>query len=109
MHYRFHEFLRAWYAADDLIWRSCAAPLTHFRSRKMYFATFYQPSAIDKTKLIEGCGDRAVIILDGRWVDHHQTAARVCRERGYLAYQLHKGQTLCRGVTSTSICRLFGN
>lgn len=58
-----------------------------------YYAQFFGLSAIDKSKIIEACGDRAVIILDGRcnrqWM--LETAARECKKRGFVAWQLHSG------------------
>lgn len=69
----------------------------------MYFATFYQPSAIQPDKLIEACGDRAIIILDGREhaATHHSISAAECKKRGYKAYQLHKGRINGPCVSST--------
>lgn len=74
----------------------------------MYFATFYQQSAMDKACIVEACGDRAVIILDGRSHagTHHQLSARACRERGFVAYQLHKGNCFTRISKSTGIYRV---
>lgn len=45
-------------------------------------------------RLIPACGDRAVIILDGRVRSdtHHAIAEEECRKRGYKAYQLHKSE-----------------
>lgn len=58
-----------------------------------YYAQFWQHSAIDKTRIIEACGDRAVIILDGRcskqWMG--QIAAEECKKRGFVAWQIHAG------------------
>lgn len=74
----------------------------------MYFATFYQPSAIEPAKLVEACGDRAVVILDGRQhaSTHHAIAAQECRARGYRAYQLHTGATFTRVERSTGLYRV---
>lgn len=76
----------------------------------MYFASFYQPSAIDPNQLIEACGDRAVIILDGREhaATHHQISAIECRKRGYKAYQLHKGESFTRVSKSSTLYRIAG-
>lgn len=77
----------------------------------MYYATFYQkavwPAGTDK--LIEACGDRAVIILDGResTVTHNRIAARVARERGYMGYKLNRGHLSGRDTTSTSFVPVF--
>jgi len=60
----------------------------------MIYAQFFQPSAIDRTKLIEATGDRSVIILDGRVcrTTHRKWAREECASRGYKAWQLMKGQ-----------------
>ena len=70
----------------------------------MYFATFFRPSATDPTRLVEACGDRAVIILDGRCQsEHHPVAAKTCQERRYAAYQIHKGDSLLRTSHSSEV------
>lgn len=75
----------------------------------MYFATFFQPSAIDpKNRIVEVCGDRGTIILDGRQHagTHHAIAANTCRERKFVAYRLHKGESLNRVARSSEIYRV---
>lgn len=74
----------------------------------MHFAQFYQRSAIDASKLIEACGDRAVIILDGRTSsqEHARIAERTARERGYLGYTLHKGRL--NGHSTATALQLCG-
>jgi len=64
----------------------------------MYFAQFSQPSAIDASKIIEGCGDRAVIILDGRMsrASMDSIAVTECKKRGYVAWQLFQGESFSR-------------
>lgn len=58
----------------------------------MVFAQFYRRSTVDPAKLVEGCGDHAVVILDGRSPQRHQAWAREeCHKRGYVAWQLMKG------------------
>jgi hypothetical protein len=60
------------------------------------FAQFWQMSVAwgdNPSKPIEACGDRAVIILDGRnssdaW---HAIAANEAKKRGYIGYTIHKG------------------
>jgi hypothetical protein len=44
-------------------------------------------------KLIPACGDRSVIILDGRSsrYTHEMIAREECLKRGYLAYRIMKG------------------
>jgi hypothetical protein len=58
-----------------------------------YFAQFFIRSAIDKNCIVEGCGDRAVIILDGRMrkSDMGEVAAKECLKRGFVAWQVHSG------------------
>lgn len=65
----------------------------------MYYAQFYQRSAVGD-EIIEACGDRSVIILDGRcskqWMG--ETAAAECKRRGYLAWRIFKGDAFTRSV-----------
>jgi len=65
----------------------------------MYFAQFYNKC---KTGPVLACGDRAIIILDGRLAHkvNNKLAAQVARERGYCGYSIHKGETFNRGVTT---------
>lgn len=60
----------------------------------MIFAQFYTRSPVSEN-LIEACGDRGVIILDGRNSrgTHHDIATQECYKRGYLAYQLCSGRS----------------
>lgn len=64
----------------------------------MIYAQFYQRSAIAPEMLIEACGDRAVIILDGRVKaeTNRKIAAEECRRRGYVAWQIFRGETFTR-------------
>ena len=67
----------------------------------MHFAAFYQnPVNYGQTDLspIEACGDRAVIILDGRSrpMVRVATAAKECAKRGYIGFTLHMGETFTR-------------
>lgn len=69
----------------------------------MIFAQFYQKGVVTG-KLIEACGDRAVIILDGRRSLRFNTAvaAENCAARGYIGYTLFQGDsfTRCTAVSS---------
>ena len=58
-----------------------------------YYAQFFIRAATDKTRIIEGCGDRAVIILDGRITKKlmGEIAAEECKKRGFVAWQIHSG------------------
>lgn len=67
----------------------------------MHFACFYQnPVNYGQSELspIEACGDRAVIILDGRsnTQAHVTIARRECVKRGYIGFTLHMGETFTR-------------
>ena len=72
-----------------------------FKGKIMYFAAFYQnPVNYGQRDLspIEACGDRAVIILDGRNrpMDKLAIAAQECIKRGYIGFTLHMGETFTR-------------
>jgi len=72
----------------------------------MLTATFYQQPAIgDKTKLIEGCGDRATIIIDARLTRAYAEAiaADECKKRGYLAWQLHRGTSILNAAPISKV------
>ena len=59
----------------------------------MLYAQFY----IERNgKLIEPCGDRAVIILDARYrpETNTQIAREECEKRGFVAWSIHRGQFL---------------
>jgi hypothetical protein len=66
---------------------------------------FFTRSAMEPTKLVEACGDRSVIIYDGRMRLSSVTEdARVeCRKRGYLAFVLRRGDSF---TNSRNICSL---
>ena len=71
----------------------------------MIYAQFYQRSALDADgqkclPLIEACGDRSVIIYDGRLrrADIGRDAAMECAKRGYAGWRIHKGETFTRSV-----------
>ena len=69
----------------------------------MLFANFYNRSAIDKSKLVEACGDRSVIIYDAR-VNINSIIADAkseCIKRGFSAFALFKGErfTQCKQIT----------
>jgi hypothetical protein len=58
-----------------------------------HYAQFFQYSALDKNRIIEACGDRSVIILDGRISKKTmgEIAKEECIRRGYVAWQIHQG------------------
>lgn len=63
----------------------------------MIFAEFYQTNLAGKLAL--ACGDRSIVIIDGRCSEatRHAIASHECTMRGYEAYQLRKG----RGFTDS--------
>lgn len=67
----------------------------------MKFVQYFQKSAI-RDELIETCGDRGVIILDGRQgLITHKAIARVeGLKRGWLAYQIRSGDSFNRNVNN---------
>lgn len=69
----------------------------------MIYAQFYHMSVAHqwndfKSVPIEACGDRSVIILDGRHslADNKQLTAEWCEKRGYIGYAIHKGESFSR-------------
>lgn len=70
----------------------------------MIYAQFYQKSAISEDT-IEACGDRSVIILDGRNTNftHRSIAEGECKKRGYVAWRLFSGETFTRSIPSSDI------
>jgi hypothetical protein len=71
----------------------------------MYYAQFFQKS-IFTGNITEAVGDRSVVVLDGRctrlWMA--KTAAAECKKRGYVAWQLFKGDSFTR---SSSISMMY--
>ena len=58
----------------------------------MVYAQFYHPSAIDSAKQVEACGDRSVIIIDGRLslLNKIKIAYRTMLLRGYNDFDIRK-------------------
>lgn len=74
----------------------------------MKFVQYFHKSAISD-ELVETCGDRGVIILDGRQntATHITIAKEEGAKRGYLAFQIWRGENLLRGtVAVTRIIRI---
>jgi hypothetical protein len=70
----------------------------------MVYAQFFHESALDRTKLIPACGDRAVIILDARSPGYHAVWAKSeCISRGFKAWQLNKGRSFTNSVPTSDI------
>lgn len=65
-------------------------------------STGYMPGTIPPQfgtpKPIEACGSNGVLIIDGRLSLHNATtiAAKVARERGYIGYAIHQGESFTR-------------
>jgi len=66
----------------------------------MYFIQFYTRAVPTihngySERLIEACGDRAVIIVDGRESSesHQRIAYDECKKRGFSAYSVKRGRT----------------
>ena len=66
----------------------------------MTYAQFYDKAIypINSTELIEVCGDRGIIYLDGR--ESLQSQIELCEqcahERNYQGYKIYKGDTINR-------------
>lgn len=65
------------------------------------YAQFYH-HAVNSDKLIEACGDRSVIILDGRRPTYalEIVAKYECAKRNYIAYQVRRGVFRTSGDTA---------
>lgn len=74
----------------------------------MIYVQFFQASAIDASKLVEACGDRSVVILDGRtgMVSRCAQAKHECAKRGYKAWQIHSGESFTRSSPITQMHKL---
>lgn len=79
----------------------------------MVYVQFFMPSIPgfwnnNSTALIEGCGDRAVIILDGRESLHsHTNFAQVeGAKRGYKGFQIRKGDNFTRSSPVTKVIEI---
>jgi hypothetical protein len=77
---------------------------------KIIYAQFFQLSATDKTQIIEAIGDRSVIILDARsnHLTHNLVAYRECAKRGYVGFQIFKGESFTRSVAISTLYTLTG-
>ena len=73
----------------------------------MIYAQFYHYGAITKDTLFEACGDRAVIIYDGRVRNSNLLADAVqeCSKRKFDAVALFRGETFTRSVRITEIVK----
>lgn len=70
------------------------------------FAQFYDlctgyPSFKEEDKKpIEACGDRSIIIIDGRLSISYaeEIARKECEKRKYIGYSIHKGENFLRST-----------
>lgn len=73
----------------------------------MIYAQFYQRAVwpVGTKELIEGTGDRSVIIIDARirFQSMERIAAAECAKRGYLAWQLFRGDSFTRSKPVSQI------
>ena len=72
-----------------------------------YFAQFCCRGADGSP--VEACGDRSVIRLDGRIRREtmEALAEQECKERGYVAWQLIKGESLLRAKPITKVASIY--
>lgn len=63
----------------------------------MYFATFYNISPVNG-KINEACGDRSVLLLDGResTIRHRAHATQWAEKHNFVGFRLCKGESFNR-------------
>lgn len=72
----------------------------------MIYVEFYAKSAIpEDDHLVPACGDRGVVILDGRNSPsaHNEIAEAECKKRGYLAWRLFVGESFTRSRPASDV------
>lgn len=77
----------------------------------MIYVQFYQSSAIDPLVTIEACGDRSVVILDGRCSKERmgRIAKYECEKRGYIAWRIFMGDTFTRSAAISQLNFVHSN
>jgi hypothetical protein len=72
-----------------------------------YFAQFYRRGADGPP--VEACGDRSVVRLDGRARQEtmEALAEQECKKRGYVAWQLIRGESLLRARPITKVASIY--
>ncbi len=72
------------------------------------YARFYQ-TGLTSGQLIEACGDRSCIKLDGRQsqLTHEYIAEQECRKRGYVGWVLLRGYSLLNAKPITRVSTLY--
>lgn len=75
----------------------------------MRYIQYFEPSAMDNTKLIEACGDRAVLIIDGRYRISRCIEEAIInnghRRPKYDAFQIFEGASILRSKPVTDIIK----
>lgn len=76
--------------------------IPQFKEFEMYFAEFYQ--RLSNGLISEACGDRSVLVLDGRESadKHHSHAIEWARTHKFVGYKL------CKGASFTDVQRRTG-
>lgn len=73
----------------------------------MRYIQYFQHSVVDNTKLVETCGDRGVVILDGRYrISRAIEEGFECngvRRPIYPAFQIFEGDSFTRSKAVTPI------
>ena len=74
----------------------------------MIFAEFYTRGLVSG-ELITACGDRSVIILDGRYSleKNIDIAAYWCKQRNYNAFTIGKGDSFTQSKKLTGIIKVI--
>lgn len=76
----------------------------------MRYIQYFTKSAMDDTKLVETCGNRGVIIIDGRWrISRAIEEAIECngkRRPFYEGFQIFEGESLLRSKPVTDILKI---
>ena len=64
----------------------------------MIYVQFFQRPVWGDAEMIEATGDRSVVIIDGRLKKEtiERIAAAECAKRGYIAWQIFKGDSFTR-------------
>jgi hypothetical protein len=77
----------------------------------MIYVQFYQRSAIDPLVTIEACGDRSVVILDGRCSNERngRIAEHECSKRGYIAWRIFRGETFTHSAAISQLNFVHSN
>ena len=67
-------------------------------------AEFYHKGVMTG-ELIPACGDRSVVIIDGRVTTdtQHDIARTTCKTNGFLAYRLMRGERFTTATPTTDI------